>query len=79
VFDSLDFRKCGRVMSKVIIATPLVNVSVLIALLLFKKRGKEVETVFDSLEVQIILQIITIPDAEEGFFRCLVPGGDFRR
>ena len=23
---------------------------------------------FDSLEVQIILQIITIPDAEEGFF-----------
>jgi len=68
VFDSLDFRKCGRVMSKVIIATPLVNVSVLIALLLFKKRGKEVETVFDSLEVQIILQIITIPDAEEGFF-----------
>ena len=68
MFDSLDFRKCGRVMSKVIIATPLVNVSVLIALLLFKKRGKEVETVFDSLEVQIILQIITIPDAEEGFF-----------
>jgi hypothetical protein len=57
-----------------------VNVSVLIApLLFFKKREKEVETVFDSLEVQIILQIITIPDAEGGFFRCLVPGGDFRR
>ena len=68
MFDSLDFRKCGRVMSKVIIATPLVNVSVLIAPLLLKKGGKEVETVFDSLEVQIILQINTIPDAEEGFF-----------
>ena len=35
---------------------------------------------FDSLEVQIILQIITIPDAEEGFFSGFpVPGGDFRR
>ena len=26
---------------------------------------EEVETVFDSLEVQVILEIITIPDAEE--------------
>ena len=34
---------------------------------------------FDSLEVQIILQIITIPDAEECFFGFPVPGGDFRR
>ncbi len=79
MFDSLDFRKCGRVMSKVIIATPLVNVSVLIAPLLFlKKRGKEVETVFDSLEVQIILQIITIPDAEEGFFSMSSSWGGFQ-
>ena len=41
MFDSLDFRKCGRVMSKVIIATPLVNVSVLIAPLLFKKGERK--------------------------------------
>ena len=63
-----------------LIAIPLVNVSVLIAPLFLKKGEKEVETVFDSLEVQIILQIITIPDAEEGFFSGFpVPGGDFRR
>ncbi len=78
MFDSLDFRKCGRVMSKVIIATPLVNVSVLIAPLLLKKGGKEVETVFDSLEVQIILQINTIPDAEEGFFSMSSSWGRFQ-
>ena len=41
MFDSLDFRKCGRVMSKVIIATPLVNVSVLIAPLLLKKGERK--------------------------------------
>ena len=33
---------------------------------------------FDSLEVQIILQIITIPDAEEGFFSMSSSWGRFQ-